>query len=461
MKTRVSILFLFRKKSRLTEPEKLPTTPGTVYCRLTVRGATAVFTTGIATTYGDWDAGAGRLRGRSEAAKTANEQLVKLRDRLTDLAADFDRQGKPVTAKRLLSRYQTNGCGLSLLGLFEQFLAEQTRLVGLEISPATLVQHQSRRSNLRAFLAAQGLTDLRPEEFTHNMADRLLHWLMGHKGHARNTALKNLQNVSQVLTWGVRRDLLEQNPMELYRYKLAAPKPLLYLTELELEVLTDNGMPVACLERVRDCFVFQCWTGLAYADLAALNVARDTEAGAHGRQVLRVIRQKSTLQKGYECVIPLLPEAERLLHKYQGRLPVPSNQVYNRYLKQVGELCGIAPEKMTSHVGRKTAGVLMLNRGIRMEVVSKFLGHSSVTMTEKVYAKILDTTLVNEFDRVFGPATPRPAPAPLRALPEAPATWAEWDVPAPAPSARPAEVRRPARRFVPALTTSQLVKAVP
>ncbi|HEX8349569.1 MAG TPA: hypothetical protein VF598_06395, partial [Hymenobacter sp.] len=43
-------------------------------------------------------------------------------------------------------------------------------------------------------------------------------------------------------------------------------------------------------------------------------------------------------------------------------------------------------------------------------IVSKVLGHSSVTMTETVYAKILDKTVVQAFERVFGTAPIAPAP---------------------------------------------------
>ena len=63
---------------------------------------------------------------------------------------------------------------------------------------------------------------------------------------------------------------------------------------------------------------------------------------------------------------------------------------------------------MTSHSGRKTAGVMLLNRGIRMETVSRALGYSSVRMTEKVYGKLIDRTVADEFDAVFGRVAPEP-----------------------------------------------------
>lgn len=330
MRIRPIITFFFVKNRRLTPGEKTAATVGFLHCRITVLGKDKEFATGITLAYGEWSAEAQRLRGKSVAVKQANEGLTKLADRLNDLAADLDRQGKPVTASRLHQLYQKNGCTTGLLPLFADFLKEQESLVGVEISKATLGQHRARYGNLVDFLTAHDLTDLRPEEFTHNLADKMLYWLLTAQGFARNTALKNLQNISQVLRWGVRRELLDRNPMDLYRYKLAEAKPLVYLTEEEVQALARLPLASKQLERVRDAFVLQCYTGLAYADLAALDMAKQAETLPDGRRMLRVRRQKSTLTHGYECVIPLRPEAERVLALYADKLPVCVNQLYNR-----------------------------------------------------------------------------------------------------------------------------------
>lgn len=412
MKTRVNICFIARKKDRAgNRQEKTAATPIVIVCRITVHGqkTRAIFHTAHETTYGNWDAGRGmgRVKGRGQADRHINEQLIKLRDQLTDIWADLERQGRPVTAGAIYRAYQVNGSTLDMLSLYDAFVAERAGLVGVEIAKGSLKVAQARRGKLEDFLTEKKLQGLRPEEFTHNMADKFLFWALQERGYKRSYANKMLQTLSQALRWAVRREYLIKNPMELYQYKMQAAGEIKYLTVGEMGMLRAAQLPDK-LARVRDCFIFQCWTGLAYADLAALNIARDAEYHTDNagilRRLLRVTRQKSTMMKGYECVIPLLPESERLLSQYGDELPVPTNQIYNRFLKEIGGHVGLPADKMTSHVGRKTAGVMMLNLGIRMEVVSKFLGHSSVRMTEKVYAKILDNTLVNDFSRVFGGA---------------------------------------------------------
>jgi len=439
MKTRVNITFWANNRAKGSE--LCATSSVTIYCRINVRGKRVEHSTSLTTTYGNWVAAGGmsHVKGRTPADKHINTQLTKLRDELTDIWADLERQGKPVTARAILQLYRNGGAVLDMQALYAGFLAERQQLVGIEISQATYEVAKTRRLILTEFLAAHGLADLRPEEFNRNMADKMLYWMLKVKQYGRSYANKVLQSMSQCLRWGVRREHLGKNPMELYQFKAAAATEIKYLNVGELQALTAVAVPSACLDRVRDCFVFQCWTGLAYADLAALDVARDAEYHSDGRgnlrRVLRVQRAKSTMQKGYECVIPLLPQAELILAKYEDELPVISNVAYNRYLKELGQLCGFPADKMTTHVGRKTAGVMMLNLGIRMETVSKFLGHSSVKMTERLYAKILDTTVVDEFGRLFGAQASLPSFAP-----PAPVIY-ELSAPR-----QPAALTRPARR---------------
>lgn len=423
MKTRVSINVHFVTSKRLQADwakrkaagevvEAQPTDDGLLRCKITVRGAVALLPIhGVKLTRGEWNVKAKRVLGRTAMATAANAAIAKITDQLTDLWADLERQAKPVTAARLAALWRKNGAVANMRELFAEFMAERETLIGVEIGARTVVGNQTKLNRLHDFLTAHKLNDLRPEEFTHNLADKCLYWLMRELNYTRSSANKVIRWVFQVLRWAERRQHLDKNPLDLYKFKHEAAKEIVYLEAAEVATFTAYGFTVPRLEFVRDCFIFQCWTGLAYADLAALDVARDAETGANGRRFLRVRRAKSTLFKGFECVIPLLPEAERLLAKYQDRLPVPSNQKYNEYLKEAGELAGLGREKMNSHVGRKTAGTLMLNKGIAIEAVSKFLGHSNTKITQKLYAKLLDTTVVDAFDKVFGAPTPPPTTA--------------------------------------------------
>lgn len=300
--------------------------------------------------------------------------------------------------------------GKSLLTLYEAFIAERSAQVGVEISTATDLSHRTRYNRLADFLQAHKAVGMRPESFTLSQGDKMLHWLLKERSNKRSTANKVVRGVAQVLNWGMRREIIKTNPLVHFEYRHQAAQPIKFLTVGELEAISCAEMPTNTLGIVRDCFVFQCWTGLAYADLAGLDIARDTELdtdkAGNRRRILRIRRAKSTLFKGYECVIPLLPEAERLLAHYGDEMPVLSMQYYNRHLKEIGQLCGIKAEKMTSHVGRKTAGTLFLNMGAPLEVVSKILGHANLLITQKLYAELLDRTVIDAFAMLGGYTPP-------------------------------------------------------
>jgi integrase/recombinase XerD len=415
MKTQVSIMFWLRADRENTKGL------APISCRLTVRGARAEISTSIRVNPKEWSAAAKRILSKTEAAKRGNSYLLQMQNELENLIADLDRQGKMITAQGLARRYKKGAVPtMNLLALCQEFQGERQGLVGVEIAERTLVSNQTRCNRVEEFLSAYGISKLLPEEMTHNMADKFLHWLLKEKNFKRASANKVVQYVFQVLRWGVRREYIEKSPLELYQFKSQAKGKIKFLSIAELEDLStleieDNGLGI-----VRDCFVLQCWTGLAYADLAALDIRSSVEyhKDANGglRRVLRITRAKSTMQKGYECVIPLLPEAERILAHYEDEMPVFTNQVYNRYLKELGQLCSIDVEKMTSHVGRKMAGTLLLNMGVRLDVVSKFLGHANTIITQKLYAELLDTTVVDAF-AAFGTS---PVIEPLSVGPKAP-----------------------------------------
>jgi integrase len=73
-----------------------------------------------------------------------------------------------------------------------------------------------------------------------------------------------------------------------------------------------------------------------------------------------------------------------------------------RLVKRVGEHAGI--EGLHPHMLRRTYGSQLINEGLRLEVISKLLGHSTTTITEKSYAALLDETIAREAMAVWGAA---------------------------------------------------------
>ena len=104
--------------------------------------------------------------------------------------------------------------------------------------------------------------------------------------------------------------------------------------------------------------------------------------------------------------IPLLPQAEVLINKYQSKealvFPKISNQKYNSYLKEIGAIIGIE-KKLTTHIARKTfASTVLLYNDVPMEIVSELLGHSSMKITQESYGKVVQKKISLEMQRLKG-----------------------------------------------------------
>lgn len=163
-----------------------------------------------------------------------------------------------------------------------------------------------------------------------------------------------------------------------------------YLTIDEVAKIEQSTMPTNSLGEARDLFLLQCYTGLSYADLMTYDYTtiKDTTG--------MVLCTGKRVKTGVEYAFVVTDKTRELLAKYGYRMPKLPNQKYNVKLKLVADAAGI-DRNLTSHMGRRTAGSVWLNSGIPIEVVSKCLGHSSVIMTQKAYAKILDTTILEAF----------------------------------------------------------------
>lgn len=185
--------------------------------------------------------------------------------------------------------------------------------------------------------------------------------------------------------------IMTHNPYSGLKIKKGESKQGMYLTADEFKAIETVELPTDSLRKVRDLFVVQCLTGLSYADLMAFDFGKISKVG--GSYVIEDKRVKTGI--GY-CTV-LLPDVLEIVNKYDGRLPRFSNQQYNMRLKVVADRAGV-DKPISSHWGRRTCGMLLLNRGVSMETVAKVLGHSSIRTTETAYAKMLNTSVVKEIN---------------------------------------------------------------
>lgn len=143
------------------------------------------------------------------------------------------------------------------------------------------------------------------------------------------------------------------------------------------------------LEQVRDVFIFSCFSGLAYVDVA--NLKEDNIRKSFDGNLWIITKRQKT---NTDVNVPLLDIPKMILEKYKGKLPdgkvlpIISNQKLNAYLKEIADVCGIK-KNLTFHTARHTFATMMLTLGADLYTTSKLLGHADVKMTQ-VYAKIIN-----------------------------------------------------------------------
>lgn len=169
-----------------------------------------------------------------------------------------------------------------------------------------------------------------------------------------------------------------------------------YLSPQEFAKVRDMDLPTESLQRVRDLFVFQTYTCLSYVDLNSFDAEKIEKV--KGMKVYIGTRAKTS----QTFTIPLLKPALAILKKYNNHLPLISNVKYNEYLKVVAQNAGI-DKPVSSHWARHTGATLLLNSGdVPMNIVQHILGHASQRMTEQVYAKRLDESIVDAMAKIDG-----------------------------------------------------------
>ena len=379
-----------------------PAQPGFLLCRVTVDKVNVEFATKLRCARADWDAKAQQIRGKSDAVKTANKRLNHIRAQLDALGMEKDNAGLAYTAEQLVREWQGGGQPkTTLLQAWALFVEARRPLVGLSLSPGKLAQDVARGAHLEAFLRSQRLPGVLPDDFGPGLADDLLLYLRARCQHSQNYAAKIMQTVKQVLRYCVRRKYATRHPLDGYVLRFAPAPPAKFLTADELTRLQRFGFSSAPLRAAADCFLFQCYTGLAYVDLARFRRGEHTRLGPDGRPWLYMNRSKTQHSSAQEATVPLLPEALALLAYYGESLPVPTNQVYNRYLKEIAAVLGFDNLGLTSHVGRKTAGAQFLAAGFSLEAVSKMLGHSNVLITQRLYVQVTPNIVSREYARIL------------------------------------------------------------
>ncbi|EFN90881.1 site-specific recombinase, phage integrase family [Prevotella amnii CRIS 21A-A] len=396
MKQEKMKVLLYLKKSGLDKSGKAP-----IMGRITLGRSIAQFSCKLSCNPDLWNPRESRMDGKSREAVEVNGRLENLLLSIQSAYQSLLARGCPFGATEVKEQFQGSvQTRCMLIERLDMLIKEKESHVGIDIKEGAIHGYHSTRIHLQKFIQRKyKVSDLAFSQLTENFIHEFQQYFLGECGFQESSFYNVATHLKTVCRLAYREglaDLLLFDKVKISKGNKKLPKALdrgefEKLKTLHFEDLEEE------METARDIFLFACYTGAAYCDLMELDkshLVRDDE----GSLWLKFNRQKTSVP----CRVKLLPEAIRLMEKLHSDeretlLPFMGYATYQSYLKALRLRAGIS-FPFTTHTARHTfATLITLEQGVPIETVSKMLGHSNVSMTER-YAKVTPQKLFEEFD---------------------------------------------------------------
>ncbi len=378
-----------------------------IICRISIDGSSEEFSISHKVHTYDWDVDTKRVRANTNSKKinsiintiqsnleTQFTVLKTLHGVISPLMLRNAFNNLPVDHKKGNQRVGSQNKP-TLLELTDQHIKEFTEMVDKKLrSKETLKQWKSTRNKIMEFINNELKTsDLELSAIEYSFAQKFFNYLILKRTPLLKeaAAMKQIKNTKQILNIAETNNWISKNPIQ--RFKCSSEEPEIIPLEIfEVEKLWRKQLTIERLAKVRDAFVFQCFTGFAYQDIYNLSKEHIVYVGSGNEPWLVKERGKTKVTE----MVPILPIIAELIEKYKDHayckvnnrlIPVNSNFRYNSYLKELSDLCNIG-KPLNSHLARHTFADLMLNvLNFPLEDVSKMLGHKNIRTTQR-YARV-------------------------------------------------------------------------
>lgn len=343
--------------------------------------------------------------GRNATAVHLRTQIEKIKTDITRIyekEIENKRHPSPLKLKNIYLGIETKTN--TLLTIFKKMNEEKFKEVGTSLSLNTYKKYDLTYRRLEEFIPVkfkkENYKDIPLTEINEEFIIGFRNFLRVDKKVGHNATSKMMQLFKKAITRARNAGMLQSNPFLQPITFVQVDKG--FLTMEELQAVMNKEIGIERLEKVRDVFVFSCWTGLAYIDVYTLK-DENIQKYLDGNYWIISKRHKT----GIPINVRLLDIPLKILKKYKGKqpdhraLPMPSNQKMNSYLKELADICGIR-KNLTYHLARHTfATTVTLTNGVSMESVSKMLGHTNIRTTQ-IYAKVINQKSGSEMDALAG-----------------------------------------------------------
>ncbi len=392
-------LAFFIKRSKLLKNGEAP-----IFCRISDSKSVSEFGIKKSVFPDFWLSDVGHVSHKHGNSKLINRTIERIRSRVDDINDDLMLKGEIVEPKEIKNILFEIEKQRTILEVFDIHNKKIEKLKGIDFSSATVQKYKSLYKHLSNYITKEfSFEDYPLYKFNEQFIEGFEAYLKADCKIGHNTSTKYLQSLNKIARLAIKNGWLKKNPFDDYTLRLHKVEKD-YLTFDELKIIMEKKLDFPRIEKVRDIFVFCCFTGLAYADVKSLT-KKDVSVGIDGRMWIKKKRTKTNIMS----MIPLISFASDILEKYEDSpelneknliLPVNSNQKMNAYLKELGDICKIN-KYISTHTARHTfATSIALDNGLSLEATSKMLGHSNIGMTAH-YARTTENLVSKNFEKLI------------------------------------------------------------
>lgn len=376
-----------------------------IMLRITLDGErVTIGTTGMTITPSLWDMKQQRLKGKSTEAMQTNHQIDCIRAELTDISNRLELEGR-LTLENVKNAYlRKDKPMLTIRELLDLYMKNVTQQVGSTLGTASYTKYRLAKERFLSMLSERyNRGDMPLAEITPAIIQDYYLYLTSVIGQCNNTATKALKTLRTVFLYAIKMGAITKDPYIGLKFHMNSVDRG-FLTEEEISTIMNKKFTIRRLDLVRDIFLFSCFTGLAYIDVAGLKP--ENIVTLNGTEWLIARRQKTNTPVN----VVLLQVAKDIMKKYEHDVrrkdlifPIISNQKLNSYLKEIADVCGIK-KNISFHVARHTFATLTLSKGVPIESVSRMLGHTNIKTTQ-IYARITNKKIeqdMSDFAKKMG-----------------------------------------------------------
>lgn len=386
----------------LKRPRNYQGGPVYIYLKITVDGVSKDLSVKRSWEPSRWNSKGNRANSNKEDAKILNEYLDVLQNKAYDARKHLIDRGKVVTALAIVELLSgTEERKRMLLALFEAHNEDLKKMIGKGVAKGTYTNFMSSYKHTSMFIKSKyKADDLNIRSLDLAFVKNLYKWYRTDRNLNHNSALKNIANMKKVVLDCVDNGWLVADPFAKFDMT-REDVDTVYLDKEEIQRIASKPISNERISKVRDLFIFCCFTGLSFIDVKQLK--RSEVILTHNGE-LRIYKNRQ--KTGTPATIPLLPIALIILDKYKVDveclakdmlLPVLSNQKYNSYLKEIANICNI-DKGLTSKIARNSfATTITLANNVPIETISKMMGHKTIKQTQH-YAKVLAIKVTEDMD---------------------------------------------------------------